>query len=142
MTVRQSHDEAERYYQRALKADPTDGNSLGNYAQLLLETGRVADGLAKLSAAEQGGSPSHALAVEIAFYRYAHDPAQRVAALRRLKVLVAADARSAGWKLARNIEQAERDGHPNVPLLKALDAVITRAEDPAMLDAFPEWREA
>ena len=140
-SVRQRHDEAETYYQCAFEADPQDANNVGNYAQGLLETGRVAEGLAKLSDAEQFESTAPDIAAEFAFYRYAHDFAQQDDALRRLKILISSGARSAKWNLVRNIEQAERDGHPNVPLLKALDAVITRDADPSTLDVFPEWRE-
>lgn len=140
--IRQRPDEAEMYYQRALEADPTNSNFLGNYAQRLLETGRAVEGLSKLSAVEHSESLAPELAVELGFYRYAHDATQRVAALRRLKQLVSSGARSLEWNLMRNIIRAERDGHPNVPLLKALDAVITRDEHPATLDSFPDWRGA
>ena len=82
------------------------------------------------------------LQVELAFYRYAHEPNHRAESLSKLKKLIAADARSLAWNLSRNIEQAERDGHPNGALLKALDAVITRGEDMSTLEKFPEWRGA
>ena len=134
--------EAETYYRRGIKLDPKSAHGLGNFAQYLLLSGRNAEGLSKLSSAENCGSLRPSLAVELAFYRYAHDFDQRSAALRRLKALVSLGARSPGWNLARNTEEAQRDGHPNVQLLKALDAVVTRGEDVAPLDAFPEWREA
>ena len=80
--------------------------------------------------------------VELAFYRYAHDPERRAESLAKVKNLIVENARSPRWNLSRNIEQAERDGHPNGALLKALDAVITRGEDVSTLEKFPEWRSA
>ena len=78
--------------------------------------------------------------VELAFYLYAHEPDHRAESLSKLKKLIAADARSPGWNLTRNIEQAVRDGHPHVALLKALDAVITCGGDVSILENFAEWR--
>ena len=92
--------------------------------------------------AEASASDIPTLQVELAFYRYAHDPEHRAESLTKLKKLIAENARSPGWNLSRNIEQAERDGHPNGALLKALDAVITRGEDVSTLEKFPEWRSA
>ena len=53
-----------------------------------------------------------------------------------MKRLIGEDARSPRWDFSSNIARAEEDGHPNVPLLKALAAVITDGTEPATLDAF------
>ena len=140
--ISERHDEAEALYQRAIAADPKDASILGNYAEFLLVTGRRDEGLAIMTALETLASNELALTVVSAFSRYAHDPEHRAESLAKLKRLIAENARSPGWNLSRNIAQAERDGHPNGALLKALDAVITRGEDVSTLEKFPEWRSA
>ena len=41
-----------------------------------------------------------------------------------MKRLIGEDVRSPRWDFSLNIARAEEDGHPNVPLLEALAAVI------------------
>ncbi len=57
-----------------------------------------------------------------------------------MKRLIGEDARSPGWNFSTNIARAEEDGHPNVPLLKMLAAVIADEAESSTLDAFEEWQ--
>ncbi len=79
---------------------------------------------------------------ELAFFQAAHVRTKWPAILAHLKELLAAGARSPGWNLSSNINVASKAGHPNVPLLEALAAVIAEGADPATLEAFPEWQAA
>ena len=81
------------------------------------------------------------LLIEIQLYRYANDPEHRLEALQKMKLLIGGGVRSPHWSFSTNIARAEKDGHPNVPLLKALIAVIAGGADPATLDAFEEWQD-
>ena len=57
-----------------------------------------------------------------------------------MKRLIGEDAQSPRWDFSPNMARAEEDGHPNVPLLKALAAVIADGAEPSTLDAFEEWQ--
>jgi Tfp pilus assembly protein PilF len=142
---RSKFDQAEVYYRRALEIDPKDANTTGNLAQTLFILGRAEEALASLEKAEllaNAGEASKALASELAFYRVAHDPRSFGASLKGLRKLLEQGARSPKWPLQGNISRAEKDEHPNVPLLRALAAVISNGADTKTLEVFPEWQAA
>jgi hypothetical protein len=86
---------------------------------------------------------SSGLAAECRFYAYAHRPAaERDAALRELKRVLRAGARSPGWNLRPHVERAEQDGHPAGAWLRQLAAVISDGADIGSLDDWDEWRAA
>jgi protein O-mannosyl-transferase len=143
--VHKDYDGAEEYYRRALAADPNHANNLGNYAGLLLARGKGPEGLAVLekvlSLPAVAETPS--LAAECWFYAFAHRSAKgRDEALRNLKRVLEAGARSPDWDLAPNIAQARKHGHPDAVWLKKLAAVISDGADIKTLDAWPRWKKA
>ncbi len=141
--VRKNFDQAEAFYKRACEADPNHSVNLGNYAGLLLSRGEREKGMSNLQKALSLANPNSQAPqfLECHFYRLANGPAeQKAEALRELHKLLVQGVRSPGWDLSWNIERAEKDGHPNVALLKALAAVIADGADPATLDQFKEWR--
>jgi len=140
--VHQDYERAEAFYRGVIEVEPNDASNLGNYAQLLLSQGRRDQGEAMLARAEAGSDSNPPLQAELAFYRYAHFPENAPAALNKLKEVLTAGGRSPGWNLEPNIARARQDGHPNVPLLEALAAVITGSESIDSLQAFPEWQAA
>jgi protein O-mannosyl-transferase len=142
INIRQRRNEADALFTRAIEADPKDAVILGNYAKLLFETGRVDAGLDFCRRAEAGHGCTNGLRAELAFYRYAMDANGRGAALAALKDLVPKKARSPGWKLGDLIAHAAALGHPNLPLLHALNDFITRDGSEDALQAFQEWQEA
>jgi len=133
---------AEEFYKRAIEVDPKHANTLANYAAFLLSQGQREAGLEFLTRAEHVSADQTALLAELAFYRFAHDKNGQPEKLRVLKELLQTGARSPGWSFDRNIERAERDGHPNPPLLRAIAKVINDEATLDSLDAFPEWRSA
>jgi Tfp pilus assembly protein PilF len=132
---------AETLYKRCIEVDPDDSNSLGNYAGLLLSLGRSAEGLPLLDRA-QGSKPNPDLALELAFYEYAHnpDPNKSQAGLLTLKRLLRSGTRSPGWPLERNVQQARQSGHPEPDFLEKLACVIADACDISDLAGFDPWR--
>ncbi len=138
--VRGKHDEAERLYQRVIEIDPKNANSLGNYAKLLLALGRK-EGKSMLNRAFAANPTIPGLQCELWFYRWAHFPHKYPEALDKLKALLESGARSKGWNLSPNIERAQSNGHPNVPLLYALADVITKDAPIKNLEAFEEWKK-
>ena len=138
--VRKSYDQAEEYFRKSEQANPTFANNIANYTGLLLARGRQIDGmqrLEKLLAAKDDTLPVNTQ-VELWFYAYAHRlvEEERAEALVRLMALLREGGRAPGCHLEEHIARAEEDGHPNVSLLKALDAVITRNAPLSTLDEF------
>ena len=143
--VRGDHDRAEEHYRRALAADPSNATNLGNYAGILLARGRSDEGLAVLEQALEQLGPSNnpSLAAECWFYAFAHRRAnERFEALRELKRVLQAGARSPGWNLKPNIERAKGDSHPAVPWLEKLAAVISDGADIETLGGWQDWAMA
>jgi tetratricopeptide (TPR) repeat protein len=139
---RKDYDAAEAMYKRALEADPKHANNLGNYAGVLFRLGRFSEATEYLKRAERIQDKPLALTSELFFYRVAHDKESWPRVLAGLKKLIDAGARSPGWSFEANIARAEKDGHPNIRLLRALAEVITEGADPALLSDFAEWKEA
>jgi len=143
--IRKDHDQAEAYYRRALAADPNYANNLGNYAGFLLARGKTKEGLSALEKvlALPDTSEASPLAAECWFYALAHRPVEgRAEALQNLKLVLESGARSPGWNLVPNIDQAEKDGHPDALWLKKLAAVISEGADIKTLDSWQDWKKA
>jgi tetratricopeptide (TPR) repeat protein len=139
-TVRHDTDAAETYYERAIEADPAHANSLGSYAGILLSKGVTKEGRRLLELARTA-TPAPEVALELAFYGYAHDPAvsQRQANLTTLEDLLRTGVRSPGWPLDGNVDRAVKDGHPEPEFLRRLACVIADECDISGLDQFDCW---
>ena len=141
-TVRKDYDRAEEYYQKALESDPEHAEHLGNYAQMLFIRGQKPEALEMLKRSESCGGDNDSLHVELLFYRIAHDAEAWPGQLNQLRTLLSQGARSPDWALEENIKRAEKDGHPNPALLRALANVINDQSPLSSLDEYPEWRDA
>ena len=96
-----------------------------------------------LRRAEESAHPLEvSLRVELAFYNVAHVAASWPRDLGAVKNILRDGARSPGWPLACNVERAEKDGHPEPELLRAIAAVISDGAPLESLDKFPTWKEA
>lgn len=136
---------AEEYYRRALAAQPNRLTTLGNYAGFLLGQGRRREGLATLRRVlkDPGLSAEPTLATECWFYALAHGPVRgRMEALRNLKRLLRAGARSPRWDLTLNIARARDERHPYVDWLEKVAAVIADEADIQTLEKWKRWKEA
>lgn len=143
--VRKEMDQAETFYRRALEVDPNHADILGNYAGFLLARGDRDKGFAYLRQALSGANVAmqSSLILECRYYQYAHSPAnERPEALTAMRTFLDRGVRSPGWDFADNIQRAELNEHPNLPLLKALAPVITEGAELSTLDQFEEWRNA
>jgi tetratricopeptide (TPR) repeat protein len=144
--IRKEFSRAEEYYRKAVELNPKHANTLGNYAGFLLSRGKIKDGLSYLErvlpSLNDPQTPS-GLAAECWFYAFTHRPTEgRGEALRNLKRILQSGDRSPNWNLAPNIDQARKDGHPDVVWLEKLAAVISKEADISILDAWPKWKKA
>jgi Tfp pilus assembly protein PilF len=114
-------------FKRALALAPFNENTTANYIQFLLSEGRK-EGLDLLhDLFEQlRNKPIGNLHIETAIYLYAHDRAYRSIALGRLKKAFATRVRTETWDYNITIERANKDAHPNFPLLVELTRVADR----------------
>lgn len=135
-------DAAERYYRKAIDVDPNNPNSHGNMAHFYFAQGRRDEAFEYLNRAEAMSPTYEPLLLELAFYRLAHDRAAWPGRLGKVRDLLQRGARSLGWPLALHVDIAERNGHPNPALLRAIAGVITKDEPLAGLVSFPEWPAA
>lgn len=133
---------AKGFYERAIEGDPKNANFLGNYAGLLLSLNSQPEGFEMLKRAETALGFESDLPLELAFYRLAHDGTAWPKQMEKLRSLLQTGARSRGWAFDANIEQAEKENHPNPALLRALAKVINDQAPLDSLNLFPEWRAA
>ena len=136
---RKETDKAEEFYKRAIDADPKQANILGNYSQLCFLKRRLEEGMKYLKQAEALGANDRSLAVELVFYRLAHDATSWPDKLLQMAELLALGARSPNWPLEGNVAIAEAARHPNPALLRAIAGVISHNEPLEGLSKFPEW---
>lgn len=123
--IRKDYHKAERYNKKALELDPEDTNSNANYTQILLSLGRIMEARPFLTKALEN-CETNDLLLELSYYQYAHfRTTEGKQALETIKRLLQEGERSDGWNFDGNIEQAAKEGHPNVSLLKELATVIT-----------------
>ena len=141
--VRKDLGRAETYYRRSIEIDPTNANVVGNLAGLLLSEGRSEEG-AQLIAQARGLGPQPVLALELAFYDFAHGDSQdqRASGLGQLKRLLGEGVRSPDWSLDANVAQAKRAGHPEPELVATVARVIANAADLSELEKSESWRNA
>ena len=79
------------------------------------------------------------LAVELAFYRYAHvEPYD----LKPLKKLLLNGATSIDWNLDTNVRKAIEENHPDSDMIAIIANVISGKEKLEKLNQFPKWRES
>lgn len=130
------------YFRRTMKAAPDDPQCIINYAALLLMQGQRDEGKAELERAAAMSVLSDAQQVGISFHCYIHFPREMPSPLKKLKRILKAGKRAPEWNFDGNIERAQQDGHPNVPLLKALADVVRDEKKLKSLDVFREWRVA
>ena len=136
---RKETDKAEEFYKRAIDADPKQANILGKYSQLCFLKRRLEEGMKYLKQAEALGANDRSLAVELVFYRLAHDATSWPDKLLQMAELLALGARSPNWPLEGNVAIAEAARHPNPALLRAIAGVISHNEPLEGLSKFPEW---
>jgi Tfp pilus assembly protein PilF len=135
-------DEAKKQYEWALELDPEHSDSRANLTQIQFATGEMASAMRNLDILHSRIrlEPVHQL--EGAFYQLAHVQGQWPSRLAFVRNLIEQGVQSKGWSFEITIERAEKDGHPNIPLLQALAAVVCDGADPKTLDVYPEWQAA
>jgi WD40 repeat protein len=122
--IRKDYKRAEPLYRQVIAAVPDNPNTLVNLAQIVLLQGKLEEGR-KLINESFGSHPGDAATVELWFYRFVYFPDSYPYAQQEIVDLLKNGVRDEGWDFSANIAQAEKAGHPNVPLLKALADVIT-----------------
>ena len=134
----QDYPKAKEMYERAIEADPKHANNLGNYAKFLLVKAESKRGIELLEQAEKIKEIHNDLAVELAFYRYAHVQPYDLQALKRLML---EGSRSVGWDLSMNVAKAVEDNHPDSDMLMMIADVISGKEEIESLNKFLKWNK-
>ncbi|MFH0957455.1 MAG: tetratricopeptide repeat protein [Pseudomonadota bacterium] len=140
--AQENFSKAEEYYRRALAENPALTVILGNYAGFLLANGRRQEGLKTLEEVLHSSDlpQQPTLEVECWFYALAHRSLEdQDEALRNLKRVLIAGARSPEWNFKPNIRQAKNEAKPDVPWLEKLAAVISEGADIRILDEWAKW---
>jgi Tfp pilus assembly protein PilF len=125
-SIRKDYKQAEPLYRQVIAAVPDNPNTLANLAQIVLAKGKLEEGRVLINESF-GNHPERfasSLLLELWFYRLAHFPNSYPYAQQEIVDLLKDGVRD-DWDFSANIAQAEKAGHPNVPLLKALADVIT-----------------
>jgi Tfp pilus assembly protein PilF len=138
---RGDREQAEELYRQALAIRPTSAIELANHAQMLFAFGERDEAEAVMTQAAAAG-PDKIVQSELLFYQYAHLADRRAVALRDLRVLIGEGIRSLYWDLEPTIERASLDGHPELDLLRALGAVLTKDASASRLERYAAWRAA
>jgi len=115
--IRQDHDQAEKYYKKALELAPNDADINGNYASFLLIFGKVKQAENHISIAFKEAGNNKQLLLVLWFYRLAHFPEFREQAVSELDSLLASGVKSHGWDFSGNIKQAKKEGFEPISLL-------------------------
>ncbi len=123
--IRKDHNNAEKYYKKALEIDPESANKNGNYAGFLLGLGKKDEGKKYLDEAFELHKDENDLTAELWFYVLAHFADRRDEARGELDRLLAGGIRSIGWDFSLNIERGEKEGYPDMDELREYARKIT-----------------
>ncbi|MBK8458822.1 MAG: hypothetical protein IPL43_00215 [Micropruina sp.] len=139
--MRRDHDGAEALYRRALDADPTHANNLGNYAHLLFILGddSKAEPLAlrALAGASEAQDLPYAPNATLPF----HARSLAGGSLRgsALKQLLDHGVSTGLADFSQNLSRCAAANNPRLPLLEAVARALA-AGDPSSLEEYPEWK--
>jgi len=139
--TKSDYSRAAEFYEKAVTRSPDAISCNLNYAGLLLATNKkdqavkylkrirdicFANGEAIKLEKERGMQWKNEMAVELAFYEYAHYPGLFIDAKARIRDLIVRGFRSLTWNLQPNIEQAKKDNHPEPESLQLYADIITK----------------
>ena len=116
--IKKEYEQAEFYYKKSLNINPSNANFNGNYSQFLLIQNRKEEAQQYLQKAFESQTTEEDLLVELWFYKLAHFQEEYTMAKNKLDELIALEYKSPNWDLSQNIEQAIKENHPHVEVLK------------------------
>ena len=123
--------QAKQFFRHPLEIEPNEARNVGNLAQLYLLEGDNTQGKSLIEQAFATNPEAAALKLELWFYRLAHFPQEYPQAQAEIMTLLETGERDEGWDFSGNIAQAEKDGHPNIALLRTLaDTISGRTSEP------------
>lgn len=135
---------AEAMYRRAAEAAPEDPDAYSCLARLLLEGGRIDEGVAMVEAALVHVDIDAPDAVEAECWMYVYccgGDECREQALANIRLLVDDRGVTTGtWSFEGVIRRAEALGHPEAGWLRPLAAVVAGREPASVLEAWGVWR--
>lgn len=120
--IRKDYDRANELYQQAIAAKRA--GILANNARFELAQGNYKKGGDLIDQSFATAPERLDLKLELWFYRLTHFPQDYPQSQNEIVALLKAGVRDEGGDFSDNIAQAEKKGHPNVALLKALSDVI------------------
>lgn len=143
---RKDADAAEVYYKRWLAVEPNSSYALGNYGSLLLETGRIDEGIMLIDRAIEHLDTAAPSQVNAECWMYIYccgSPERRKPALYNLRRLLEVHSISVvDWDLTGIIRQAQRQNHPESEWLPPLGDVLEARQTRSALDSWSAWKEA
>lgn len=143
---KRDYQRAEQYYRHALEKDPTDLNARATLAGLLLSQDNSEQGYQELDRARRLNLDAElaALSVEVWFYRliYYRTQAERMLAIRELRILILTGNRSLRWDFSKHVEHAYRHGHEDADWISYLADVISVNSNTDPLEDWPAWRNS
>lgn len=122
LPIRKDYARAEKLYQQAIAAKRAD--IFANNARFELAKGNYKKGRDLIDQSFATATERLDIKLELWFYRLAHFPRDYPQSQNEIVTLLKTGVRDEGGDFSGNIAQAEKSGHPNVALLKALSDVI------------------
>lgn len=116
--IRKDYQKAEIYYKKSLNTNSLDADLNGNYSQFLLIQNRKEESIQYLQKAFELHTTENNLLVELWFYKLAHFQEEYITAKDKLDELIMSEYKSLDWDFSQNIEQAIKENHPHVEVLK------------------------
>ncbi len=118
LNSKRNYIEAEVYYRKSLKINPLNADLNGNFSQFLLNQNRKEEAKEYLQKAFELQTIEKKLLVELWFYKLAHFQEEYTTAKNKLDELITLEYKSPYWNFSQNIEQAIKEHHPHIEVLK------------------------
>jgi protein O-mannosyl-transferase len=116
--IRKDYQKAEIYYKKSLNTNSLNADLNGNYSQFLLIQNRKEESIQYLQKAFELHTTENSLLVELWFYKLAHFQEEYITTKDKLDELIMSEYKSLDWDFSQNIEQAIKENHPHIQVLK------------------------
>lgn len=139
----QDFPEAKRNFEVALQLEPTQANTLANYARLLFAMSDDPRAIELVERAFESldQARNKPLAAECHFYMMAHSPTHFSSSAIALQELLLAETSTNPWSFEINLARLERDGSDRLSLMRAVALALDEG-DINRVAGLEEWKRA